>query len=224
MKESITQVTKKNVVIRDWSLRTQKVKGDTLKEGYIPNLPNSTSSRYLEEDKSVCFDHLRTDRLLEGSRNLCAEDITWRAPWIRPSVLLYKCGNQDWVPLLGLWEGVGYAPLMVQRQFVSRQFIPATDGVAQSEFAFTGKGYMKKVRDTANSWREIYLMELALYADTITLDYDIWRQRRVKNQLTPPTDYAFQNLLSEEMLSELEMARHEFEREKFKLLRDISSL
>ncbi|MBA0754930.1 hypothetical protein Gogos_000132 [Gossypium gossypioides] len=54
-------------------------------------------------------------------------------------------------------------------------------------------------------------MELALYADTITLDYDIWRQRRVKNQLTPLTDYAFQNLFSEEVSSELEMARHEFE-------------
>ncbi|KAG8496322.1 hypothetical protein CXB51_007466 [Gossypium anomalum] len=35
-------------------------------------------------------------------QNLRAEDITWRAPWIRPSVLLYKCGGQDWVPLLGL--------------------------------------------------------------------------------------------------------------------------
>ncbi|MFQ6654355.1 hypothetical protein Gotur_025382, partial [Gossypium turneri] len=31
-----------------------------------------------------------------------------------------------------------------------------------------GEGYMKKVRDTANSWRQIYLMELALYTDTIT--------------------------------------------------------
>ncbi|KAG8496101.1 hypothetical protein CXB51_009123 [Gossypium anomalum] len=48
-------------------------------------------------------------------QNLRAEDITWRAPWIRPSVLLYKCGGQDWVPLLGLWGGVGYAPLLVQR-------------------------------------------------------------------------------------------------------------
>ncbi|MFQ6657710.1 hypothetical protein Gotur_027270, partial [Gossypium turneri] len=70
-------------------------------------------------------------------QNLRAEDITWRAPWIRPSVLLYKF----------------------------------TDGLAQSEFAFTGEGYMKRVRDTANSWRKIYLMELALYADTITVDY-----------------------------------------------------
>ncbi|MFQ6670816.1 hypothetical protein Gotur_035574 [Gossypium turneri] len=74
------------------------------------------------------------------------------------------------------WGGVGYAPLMVQRQFASRQFVPVTDGLAQSEFAFTGEGYMKKVRDTANSWRKIYLLELALYANTITQDYDIWRQ------------------------------------------------
>ncbi|KAG8498022.1 hypothetical protein CXB51_007059 [Gossypium anomalum] len=77
-------------------------------------------------------------------QNLRAEDITWRAPWIRPSVLLYKCGGQDWVPLLGLWGGVGYAPLLVQRQFSSRQFIPATGGLAQFEFAFAGEGYMRE--------------------------------------------------------------------------------
>ncbi|MFQ6665122.1 hypothetical protein Gotur_031980, partial [Gossypium turneri] len=66
-------------------------------------------------------------------------------------------------------------------------------------------------------------MELALYADTITVDYDIWRQRRIKSQVTPPIDEACQNLFSEEISSELEIARHEFEREKAKLLRDISS-
>ncbi|MBA0638270.1 hypothetical protein Godav_024627 [Gossypium davidsonii] len=82
---------------------------------------------------------------------------------------------------------------------------------------------MKRDRDTTNPWRKIYLMELALYADTIIVDYDIWRQRRVKSQLTPPIDDAYQNPFSEEMLAELEMVRHEFEREKVKLLRDISS-
>ncbi|KAG8500485.1 hypothetical protein CXB51_002728 [Gossypium anomalum] len=105
--------------------------------------------------------------------NLRAEDVTWRAPWIRPSVLLYKVGDQDWVPLLGFWGGVGYAPLLVQRKFSSRQFIPATGGLAQSEFTFAGEGYIKKVRDTAKSWKKIHLMELALYADTLTQDYDI---------------------------------------------------
>ncbi|KAG8487737.1 hypothetical protein CXB51_018645 [Gossypium anomalum] len=39
MEGLITQVTEKNAVVRDWSLRTQKEKGDSLMEGCIPNLP-----------------------------------------------------------------------------------------------------------------------------------------------------------------------------------------
>ncbi|KAG8485231.1 hypothetical protein CXB51_021377 [Gossypium anomalum] len=91
-------------------------------------------------------------------QNLRAEDIMWRAPWIRPSVLLYRVRDQDWVPLLKLCGGIGYAPLLDQRQFSSRQFIPATGGLAQSEFAFAGEGYMKRVRDAAKSWKKIHLM------------------------------------------------------------------
>ncbi|KAG8471396.1 hypothetical protein CXB51_036854 [Gossypium anomalum] len=157
-------------------------------------------------------------------QNLRAEDITWKAPWIRPSVLLYKCGSQDWVPLLGLWGGVGYAPLLVQRQFSSRQFIPATGGLVQSEFAFTGEGYMKKIRDTARSWNEIHFMELALYADTLTQDYDLWRKQRVSSQQISSTNCTAQNPFLEEMPSELEIARQEFEREKAKMSRDLSTL
>ncbi|KAG8500525.1 hypothetical protein CXB51_002658 [Gossypium anomalum] len=157
-------------------------------------------------------------------QNLRAEDITWRAPWIRPSVLLYKCGSQDWVPLLGLWGGVGYAPLLVQRQFSSRQFIPATGGLAQFEFAFAGEGYMKRVRDIAKSWNEIHFMELALYADTLTQDYDLWRKQRVSSQQISSTNCTAQNPFLEEMPSELEIARQEFEREKAKMSRDLSTL
>ncbi|MFQ6659528.1 hypothetical protein Gotur_028397 [Gossypium turneri] len=286
MEELITRVTEKNAVVRDWSLRTQKAKGDSLKEGYTSDLPERVTLNFslqelvqnhpdtlrmmdlfalaiyrlvifpkvlghIEVAVVDFFEKLRqginpaptilaeTFRSLNACRkkgegrfigcaqllnvwifshfwkvertpfymfsktfapleahhekdlprdvteqhwvsifqNLRAEDITWRAPWIHPSVLLYKCENQDWVPLLGLWGGVGYAPLMVQKQFASRHFVPVTDGLVQSEFAFTGEGYMKRVRDTANSWRKIYLIELALYADTITVDYDIWRKQ-----------------------------------------------
>ncbi|XP_017647622.1 uncharacterized protein LOC108487774 [Gossypium arboreum] len=67
-------------------------------------------------------------------------------------------------------------------------------------------------------------MKLALYADTTTQDYDLWRKRQVNSQQISPMSYTFQNPFSEEMPSELEVARHEFEREKAKLLRDISSL
>ncbi|KAK5835165.1 hypothetical protein PVK06_010851 [Gossypium arboreum] len=55
---------------------------------------------YLEKEwpKDVTKEHW-----VSVFQNLRAEYVTWRAPWIRPSVLLYKVGNQDWVPLLELW-------------------------------------------------------------------------------------------------------------------------
>ncbi|KAK5786003.1 hypothetical protein PVK06_040627 [Gossypium arboreum] len=83
---------------------------------------------------------------------------------------------------------------------------------------------MKRVRDTAKSWKRIHHMELALYADTLTQDYDIWRKQRVNSQQISSTNYTVQNPFSAEVPSELEIARHEFEREKVNMLRDISIL
>ncbi|KAK5770686.1 hypothetical protein PVK06_046839 [Gossypium arboreum] len=39
MEESITQITEKNAVVRDWSLKTQRDKGDSLVERCAANLP-----------------------------------------------------------------------------------------------------------------------------------------------------------------------------------------
>ncbi|MBA0845362.1 hypothetical protein Goarm_023389, partial [Gossypium armourianum] len=50
MEESITQVIGKNTVVRDWCLRTQKVKWDSLKEGYISNLPEHVTSNARQND------------------------------------------------------------------------------------------------------------------------------------------------------------------------------
>ncbi|MFQ6659183.1 hypothetical protein Gotur_028177 [Gossypium turneri] len=50
-------------------------------------------------------------------RNLQEEDIDWRAPWLLPDEILYRCGDFDWVPLLGIWGAVDYAPLLVLRQY-----------------------------------------------------------------------------------------------------------
>ncbi|MBA0731674.1 hypothetical protein Golax_022711 [Gossypium laxum] len=47
-----------------------------------------------------------------------------------PNEILYRCGEFDWVPLLRIWGVVGYAPLLVLRQYRSRQFIPVTQGLA----------------------------------------------------------------------------------------------
>ncbi|MBA0762886.1 hypothetical protein Gotri_012435 [Gossypium trilobum] len=75
-----------------------------------------------------------------------------------PDKILYQYEDFDWVPLLGIWGAVGYAPLLVLRQYKSRQFIPATQGLAQCEFAYNGDNYKKKVHEI--SVKELMTMSL----------------------------------------------------------------
>ncbi|MFQ6657687.1 hypothetical protein Gotur_027266, partial [Gossypium turneri] len=57
-------------------------------------------------------DDILEEKWMEILRNLREEDIEWIAPWMLPDEILYRCGNFDWVPLLGIWGAVGYAPLL----------------------------------------------------------------------------------------------------------------
>ncbi|MBA0785791.1 hypothetical protein Gotri_026309, partial [Gossypium trilobum] len=70
-------------------------------------------------------DDITRERLMAILQNLQDEDVEWKASWIVPDKILYRCGNFDWVPLLGIWEAVGYTLLLVLRQYRSRQFILA---------------------------------------------------------------------------------------------------
>ncbi|XP_016716456.1 uncharacterized protein [Gossypium hirsutum] len=79
-------------------------------------------------------------------QNLQSKDVEWRAPWMIPGEILYRCGSFNWVPLLGIWGAIGYAPLLVLRQFGLRQFVPATHGLTQSEFAYREADYKKRGR------------------------------------------------------------------------------
>ncbi|MFQ6670279.1 hypothetical protein Gotur_035270 [Gossypium turneri] len=72
------------------------------------------------------------------------ENVEWRAHWMILDEILYRCGEFNWVPLLGIWGVVGYATLLVLRQYRSRQFIPVMQGLAQCEFAYEGDNYKKK--------------------------------------------------------------------------------
>ncbi|MFQ6655539.1 hypothetical protein Gotur_026055, partial [Gossypium turneri] len=76
------------------------------------------------------------ERWIAILQNLQEEDIEWRAPWLLSDEILYRCGDFDWVPLLGIWGAIGYAPLLVLRQYRSRQFVPTTQGLVQSEFSY----------------------------------------------------------------------------------------
>ena len=69
-------------------------------------------------------------------QNLESTDITWTAPWMPQESMLYGCGDNLSVPLLGVWGAINYTPLLVRRQYLSTQFIPATHGLASLEFDY----------------------------------------------------------------------------------------
>ncbi|KAG8494668.1 hypothetical protein CXB51_012261 [Gossypium anomalum] len=85
-------------------------------------------------------------------KNLREEDVEWRAPWMILDEILYRCGDFDWVSLLGIWGAVGYTPLLALRQYRPRQFTPPTYGLAQCELVFMGNNYKKRVREISNAW------------------------------------------------------------------------
>ncbi|KAG8492583.1 hypothetical protein CXB51_010005 [Gossypium anomalum] len=92
-------------------------------------------------------DDISEERWIDILQNLQEEDVMWKAPWLVPSEVLYRCGNFDWVPLPGISRAVGYTPLLVLRQYRVRQFIPATQGLAQSDFSYKGDHYKKRMRE-----------------------------------------------------------------------------
>ncbi|KAG8490727.1 hypothetical protein CXB51_013793 [Gossypium anomalum] len=83
-------------------------------------------------------------------QNLQSKDVEWKAPWMIPGEILYRCGSFDWVPLLGIWGTIGYAPLLVLRQYGLRQFVPVNHGLAQSEFVYKGADYKRKGRSSTD--------------------------------------------------------------------------
>ncbi|MBA0879144.1 hypothetical protein Goshw_003234 [Gossypium schwendimanii] len=70
--------------------------------------------------------------------------------------ILYRYGDFDWVPLLRIWGAIGYTPLLVLRQYRSRQFIPATQGLAECEFSYKVNNYRGKIREMSNAWKQIH--------------------------------------------------------------------
>ncbi|KAH1047041.1 hypothetical protein J1N35_037825 [Gossypium stocksii] len=131
-------------------------------------------------------------------RNIQEDDVEWKAPWLVLDEILFRCGNFDWVPLLGIWGVVGYAPLLVLRQYRSRQFIPATHGLAQ------------------------YLDVCSI----ITPEYTGWCSRRVNDNIPMPSLEGTRPIKEflQVVPSELEIIMQEFERKSLEFGKRIEKL
>ncbi|MBA0673031.1 hypothetical protein Goklo_024484 [Gossypium klotzschianum] len=47
-------------------------------------------------------DNISVKKWMAILENLQEEDVEWRAPWLLPDKILYRCGDFGWVPLLGI--------------------------------------------------------------------------------------------------------------------------
>ncbi|KAG8477142.1 hypothetical protein CXB51_030917 [Gossypium anomalum] len=173
----------------------------------------------------------RRDDILEENwiallRNLQEEDVEWRAPWFVPDEILYRCGSFDWVPLLGIWGATGYAPLLVLRQYRSRQFIPMTHGLAQSEFAYKEKNYRKRVQEISDAWKRTHRMKRLAVGSMTTPEYKGWLSNRVNDSVPEPSleDVRTMEEYLQVIPSELEIVKRDFEERNAELGKKIEQL
>ena len=146
-------------------------------------------------------------------RVLTADQVTWKTPWMSRVEVVYRCGNEFWVPLLGIWGVTSYAPLLVRRQNNSEQFTPVTYKLTQCEFDYVGQKNKKKTIEISKAWKETHRIDTGRSSEDFTLGYEQWRNTREKYVNLPPQDDAvqFADPQPKKILTEVEMLKQEFQ-------------
>ncbi|KAG8500576.1 hypothetical protein CXB51_004299 [Gossypium anomalum] len=111
----------------------------------------------------------------------------WKVEKMILNEILYHCGDFDWVPLLRVWGAVGYAPLLVLRQYRLKQFVPATQGLAQCEFSYKDDNYRKKFCEMSNAWKQTRRMKGFTMGLMMTPEYDRWWGKRINDNILMPS-------------------------------------
>ncbi|MBA0629013.1 hypothetical protein Godav_023636 [Gossypium davidsonii] len=88
---------------------------------------------------------------------------------------------------LGIWGAVGYASLLVLRQYKPRQFVLATQGLAQCEFSYKGDNCKKKIREMSNAWNQTCRMKRFTVGSMTTPKFYGWWNKRVNDNIPGPS-------------------------------------
>ncbi|MFQ6664981.1 hypothetical protein Gotur_031893 [Gossypium turneri] len=91
-------------------------------------------------------DNITEEKWMAILQSLQKEDVEWRAPWLLPDEILYR----------------------------SRQFIPATQGIADCKFSYKDDGYRKKIQEMSNAWKQTYRMKGLAVGPMTTPEYNEW--------------------------------------------------
>ncbi|MFQ6658090.1 hypothetical protein Gotur_027506 [Gossypium turneri] len=101
-------------------------------------------------------DDISEEKWLAIFQDLHEEDIKWRAPWLLPDEIL------------------------------SRQFILATQGLAEYEFSYKDNGYKKKIREVTSAWDQTRQMKRLAVGPMTTPEYNEWWVRRINDNIPRP--------------------------------------
>ncbi|XP_017648099.1 uncharacterized protein LOC108488328 [Gossypium arboreum] len=197
--------------------KVDKVSYRVFSEGYFPLKEEAAIQR--REDISE-------EKWMDILHNLKEGDIEWRAYWMVPDEIMYRCGNFDWVPLLGIWRVTGYTLLLALRQYKSRQFVPTTYGLAQSEFSFKGAHYKKRVRELSDAWKQTCWMKRLVVGSIVTPEYSEWFRKRINDNIPRPSMKNARPIGEQLQIapSELEIIRQDFEKKSSELRKKIEQL
>ncbi|KAL1079097.1 hypothetical protein V6Z11_D10G199700 [Gossypium hirsutum] len=108
----------------------------------------------------------------------------------------------------------------------SRQFIPATQGIADCEFSYKDDSYRKKIQEMSNAWKQTRRTKRLAVGLMATPEYYGWWARRI-NDNTPKLNHENGQSIEEHLRvipSELEIVRQDFERKNADLEKRIEQM
>ncbi|KAE8663807.1 Detected protein of unknown function [Hibiscus syriacus] len=173
MEQRVQHEVEDNAVVLRLSEQSQLIKGNNLSPGYVSDLIGYTYIN-LYGDIAYLLD-IPIDRYLFRALsqfwNPSYSFFTVGKVNLTPTMEEYqalirdpRCGEHDWVLLPGIWGSIGYAHLMVSRQYRLRQFIPATSG-------------------HLDAWKLIHRVNLFTFGQRSSQEYKQWRIYRVNDNL-----------------------------------------
>ncbi|EOY24501.1 Uncharacterized protein TCM_016087 [Theobroma cacao] len=188
---------------------------------FFDQLYLSASCPIRELCESEWPDYKRKEEWVARLRRLMSIEVTWRAPWMPRMQVMYKCGDKSWVPLMGPWGAISYAPIMVRRQFGSEQFVPMTHQLDQLEFTYGEPETLKKIEEIAQDWKKTCRVDQGRVTDEVTTGYHTWHDQRVKNVIHPPKNPSKHpvNPEPQDVLLESELTRKRLEKEMMNMKR-----
>ncbi|XP_039039583.1 uncharacterized protein LOC120177537 [Hibiscus syriacus] len=131
-------------------------------------------------------EHRKRKEWVDALRNIKDTEIVWKAYWLPKEDILFRCDNDSFVMLHGLWGAIGYTPLIALRQFSTRQFVPATHSLKEAEFSFSTPGYRERISKIYTAWQKPHCMSFKIIELVFTPAYEVWRLQMINNNTPKP--------------------------------------